>query len=281
MENFNESILCQNGIGILDYLSDGRHQEELMKEVSRLGDSELSGLYEKLFQGDAKEVSGKKILRKLFNENEQIKLIKESILQNEFCYVKKLLKKKDVYWFAEKMIAQTNNKELIEILLSRRGLGWAAQNVIVEYGNPKWNVALIEKQSDLSAYAKNYIIVNGDDDCVNLLASKAYLSFSEKEDIVKAKRFSAIKVLISKSKEHLPKEILLKIFLLDNEEMTNFLLKNIKISDGLMAFMVENAPDVKFAKFIISLKKPGRQTQRAILGLDNLELYNALKKHVG
>ena len=83
MENFNESILCQNGIGILDYLSDGRHQEELMKEVSRLGDSELSGLYEKLFQGDAKEVSGKKILRKLFNENEQIKLIKESILQNE------------------------------------------------------------------------------------------------------------------------------------------------------------------------------------------------------
>ena len=266
MENFNESILCQNGIGILDYLSDGRHQEELMKEVSRLGDSELSGLYEKLFQGDAKEVSGKKILRKLFNENEQIKLIKESILQNEFCYVKKLLKKKDVYWFAEKMIAQTNNKELIEILLSRRGLGWAAQNVIVEYGNPKWNVALIEKQSDLSAYAKNYIIVNGDDDCVNLLAEKAYLSFSEKEDIVKAKRFSAIKVLISKSKEHLPKEIL---------------LKNIKISDGLMAFMVKNTQDVKFAKFIISLKKPGRQTQRAILGLDNLELYNALKKHVG
>ena len=279
MENFNESILSQYGIGVLDYLSDGRHQKELMKEVSRLGDSELSGLYEKLFQGDAKEVSGKKILRKLFDENEQIKLIKESILQNEFCYVKKLLKKKDVYWFAEKMIAQTNNKELIEILLSRRGLGWAAQNVIVEYGNPKWNVALIEKQSDLSAYAKNYIIVNGDDDCVNLLAEKAYLSFSEKEDIVK--RFSAIKVLISKSKEHLPKEILLEIFLLDNEEMTDFLLKNIKISDGLMAFMVKNTQDVKFAKFIISLKKPGRQTQRAILGLDNLELYNALKKHVG
>ena len=277
MENFDESILFQNGVDVLGYLSDQKHQEDLMHEVERFGDKELTNRYRKLFNGDANETSGVNVLKKLFNENEQIKLVKESIAQNNFYYVEKLLKKKDVYWFVEKLIAETQNNKLINLLLSRR-IGWAAQNVIVEYNNPKWTLALVKKQSDLSAYAKSYIIKNADDKAILILAKSPLLSFSERDEIIANKRFEAIKVMLSCSKERLPDEMYFKIVKLNNDEITKCIINNCHPSDEVAAFIIRNTRNHEFAKMLIQKKKPGTLTQKAIINLNNAELIRLLAK---
>ena len=198
LKNFDESLLSENGINVLDYLSDGSHQENFLEEVGRFGDQELSNAYKSLFDGDAKVIEKENDFKTLLDNNEHVKLVKECISKNKFSWLEKLLKKKEIDWFAEKMIAEIGNPKLIAQLISRKHLGWSAQNVIAEFNNDDWTAQIIKKQQDLSPYFKSYVITHCNDDILTEMVKKAFLSFDELELIVEKKRYFGIKEIVEK-----------------------------------------------------------------------------------
>ena len=273
MKNFDESLLSENGINVLDYLLDNGHQEELLEEVNNLGDEELSEAYQALFDGDAKIIEKENNLKYLFESNEQTKLVKECILKNNFLWLKKLLKKKELDWFAEKMIAEIGNSELINLLVARKHLGWAAQNVITEYNNEEWTSKIIKKQTDLSPFVKSYAIANCSDLLLTSLVKKAFLSFEELELIVTKKRFPAIKEIILKYKCALPEQTIRKIIDLGNQEIIQLIGKNCFNSDNTRANIINETGSKELADVFLSSKhQVGKLTQKAIVKLQSAEL---------
>ena len=279
MKNFDESVLSENGINVLDYLSDGGHQEEFLEEVDRLGDEELSEAYKSLFDGDAKVIEKENNLQKLFDNNEQTRLVKESIAKNNFLWLEKLLKRKELDWFAEKMVAETGNPKLISLLIARKRLGWSAQNVIAEYNNEEWIAKIIKKQSDLSPYFKSYVITNCSDNLVVDIVKKAFLSFDELELIVAQRRFPAMKEIVQKYKSTLPEQTLCKIIKLGEPCIIDLIGKTCFHSDSTRANIINDTGSKELAKTFLSFKTLGSLTQKAIINLQSAELIRQMIKN--
>ncbi|MBR5598960.1 MAG: hypothetical protein IKW39_02860 [Alphaproteobacteria bacterium] len=278
MKNFDETILSENGIEVLEYLSDDRHQTELMNEVEQLGDEELAEAYKELFAGDTSAIEEENNLKKIFYSNDHVKLVKESIVKNNFTWLVKLLKKREIDWFAEKMIAQIGDEKLIDCLISRNRIGWSAQNIIVEYNNKKWIERIIKKQSDLSPYVKTYVINNGDIEDICLLIKHSFLSFEEQEMIVDSKCYPAIKELISKYKWHLAEPTLVKIINLGNVELQQMIGMLPNIPDAKKASIIEATECVETTKAFLNSNKLCKLTQKAIIRLQNPELIRLMVK---
>ncbi len=278
MKNFDESLLSENGINVLDYLSDGSHQENFLEEVGRFGDQELSNAYKSLFDGDAKVIEKESDFKTLLDNNEHVKLVKECISKNKFSWLEKLLKKKEIDWFAEKMIAEIGNPKLIAQLISRKHLGWSAQNVIAEFNNDDWTAQIIKKQQDLSPYFKSYVITNCNDDILTEMVKKAFLSFDELELIVEKKRYFGIKEIVKKYKTSLPERTLRKIVELGNPEIIQLIGTCCFKSDDTRADIIYETGSQKLAEVFLATKQLGKLTQKAIVNLQCAELIRQMIK---
>ena len=279
MKNFDESFLSENGVNVIDYIADDAHQAEIMQEVAQLGDPELSVAYKDLFDGDKDVLKKACDLKTLYLSNDQVKLIKESITQNNYKWLKKLLREGEMQWFAEKMVAETKIPELINILLSRHRLGWATQNIIIEFRNPEWMLKLIKKQEDLSSYVKNFIILNESEEIVCKLVKHSYLSAQEQHLIIDLKYISAIKDILSYQKEDLYPSTLIKIVELQNKELTKLVSKIHNLDDEVKAFIIENCIHKEIVEEIVCTQKLGKLAQKAVIKLENAALIRNMIHH--
>ena len=276
MKHFSEKAFESGGLSVLDYFSDKENQESLLQEVKCFGDKELSGAFQELFSGYSAPASTKKRLKRLFEENNQRELVRECIAIKDYTFIRKILKKKDVDWYAERIIAETGERNLIDILLTRSNLGWATQSIIAESGDKDLLKKLLKGQRDLSPHVKDFVVENCDDESVILLISTSYLPFEVIFTIVKNRSESCIKEIINKY-HYLPDNILLEIIKLHNDKLSEKLLSKRNISDEVSASIVETGNE-KLIKKVLNLSPLGPLTQKAIIKHGNAEIIRVMMR---
>lgn len=269
MRNFSEEAFENGGMSVLEYFSEKENQESLLNEVKQFGDAELSGAFEELFLDDNNPITVKKKLSKLLESNNQRELVKECIAIKDYAFIKKLLKRKDVDWYAERLIVEIGDIGLINLLLNRSNLGWASQGLIAEMNNKEWTLKLLKKQRDLSPHVKDFVVDNCDDECVIKLVKWCYLPYEVLFSIVKKRSEACVKEIVSKY-SFLPDNILIEIVKIGNFELTDSLLSKYHLSDNVLAYIVD-MKDEKLIRKISHFKSLGPLTQKAIVRCGNAE----------
>lgn len=263
MRNFSEEAFENGGMSVLDYFSKKENQESLLDEVKQFGDAELSGAFEELFLGDNNPVEIKRKLKNLLDSNNQRELVKECIAIRDYSFIKKLLKRKDIDWYAERLIVKIGDIDLINLLLNRSNLGWASQNLIAETNNKEWILKLLKKQKDLSPNVKDYVVDNCNDECVIKLIKWCYLPYEVIFSIVRKRSEACIREVVNKY-SFLPDNILIEIAKMENIEITESLLSKYHLSDNVLTCIVDLGDETLINK-ISHFRSLGPSTQKAII----------------
>ncbi len=249
MENFNEDLLSANDLSAFECFSVTENRDRVLKKVEQLGDEELSLAYKAFFNDENEDL--KESLKQLYQKDEQLKLVQESLKLGDSVWIKRLVKNKSraINWYVEKLIAEMLDEEIISLLLNRQ-LGWSAQAIIAEQNNDSWTLSLIEHQRGLSFFVKEYVIDNSTDKCVlTLINRKNYVSPDIQVSIVKKRNNECIKTLLKRHKQ-LPSEVLVEIIKLGDKELMTCLTSRTDLDDKALKLFIKNADFDTIEKYL-------------------------------